>query len=106
MKKEEHNNEKINPNGISITIVDLDEIVWKKGYYCETEDGTWYEVYVNIEIKEFYPDIDLNVEEFKETFGGFQDLYLGNYQEYNQITFFVPTGEDEFTLENLTEILC
>ena len=105
MKKEDYNNEDINPNGISNIIVDLDETVWEKGYYCETEDGTWYEVYVNIEIKEFYPDIDLNVEEFIETFGGFHDLYLGNYEDYNQITFFVPIGEDEFTLENLTEIL-
>jgi hypothetical protein len=106
MKKEDYNNEEINPNGISITIVDLDENVWERGYYCETEDGTWYEVYVNLEIKKYYPEIDLNNEDHNETFSGFNDLYLGNYVDYNQITFFVPIGEDEFNLENLTEILC
>jgi hypothetical protein len=106
MKKEDCFNEEINPDGISIILKNLNKVVWNNGYYFPTDDGIWYEIYVNDEIKVFYPDINLSNEEHYETFGGFHDLNLENYIEYNQITFFVPNGEKDFTLENLTEILC
>ena len=106
MKKEDCFNEEINPDGISIILKNLDKFVWNRGYYFPTDEGIWYEIYVNDEIKRFYPDINLSNDEHYETFGGFHDLKLENYTEYNQITFFEPKGEKNYTLENLTEILC
>jgi hypothetical protein len=106
MKKEDCFNEEINPDGISISIRELDNVVWSRGFYFPTDDGIWYEIYVSDEIKGFYPDINLGNDEHYETFGGFHDLNVENYVEYNQITFFEPNGEKDFTLENLTEILC
>lgn len=105
MKKEYVFNEEINPDGISTQIsFDSDDQVWEKGYFCTTDDGTWFEVYVNDEIKEYYPSIDLDDEDQTETFEGFHDLDLSNFEEYNQITFFVPKNEEVYTLEYLTEI--
>ena len=45
------------PDGISehLSFLDEDELVWDRGYYCETEDGVWYELYVNEMIKSDYP---------------------------------------------------
>ena len=51
MKKNDVWNEKINPDGISDQLENLEPEVWDRGYYKETDDGIWYEVYVNDEIK-------------------------------------------------------
>ena len=59
MKKEDRFNEEINPDGISNPLENLTEHVWDRGYYLETDDGYWYEVYVNDDIKKYYPTIDL-----------------------------------------------
>ena len=95
----------INPDGISDNLDYINQDVWDRGYYCETEDGIWYEVYVNDTIKSSYPKIDLSNEDDKETFGGFHDIMLAHYESDNQITFFQPNDETEYTLDELTDIL-
>jgi hypothetical protein len=105
MKKEDVRNEEINPDGISETLENLTPDVWDRGYYLETDDGIWYEVYVNDQIKKYYPKIDLEDEEQKETFGKFHDIMLDHYKDDNQITFFVPNNETQYTLDELTDIL-
>ena len=105
MKKEDVWNEEVNPDGISETLENLTPDVWNRGYYLETDDGIWYEVYVNDQIKKYYPKIDLEDEEQKETFGKFHDIMLDHYKDDNQITFFVPNNEIQYTLDELTDIL-
>ena len=102
MKKEDVWNAEVNPDGISSEIDGLTDLVWSRGYYCETDDGIWYEVYVNDDIK--YP-IDLSDEEDMEAFEGFHDLNLNHWESDNQITFFEPNDEQEYTLDELTDIL-
>ena len=63
MKKEDVYNDEINPDGISDNLDYINQDVWDRGYYCETEDGIWYEVYVNDTIKSSYPKIDLSNED-------------------------------------------
>jgi hypothetical protein len=104
MKKNDVWNEKINPDGISDQLENLEPEVWDRGYYKETDDGIWYEVYVNDEIKKIYPKIDLKNKEDKETFGKFKDIMLASYESDNQITFFQPNDEETYTLHELTEI--
>jgi len=104
MKKKDVWNEEINPDGISDQLENLEPQVWDRGYYKETDDGIWYEVYVNDEIKKYYPKIDLKNEEDKETFGKFKDIMLDHYESDNQITFFQPNNEKTYTLDELTEI--
>ena len=56
-------------------------------------------------LKKYYPKIDLNDEEQKETFGKFSDIFFDHYESDNQITFFVPNDEKQYTLDELTDIL-
>jgi len=37
------------PDGIAdpLKFLDHEERVWDRGYYCEVENGCWYELYVN-----------------------------------------------------------
>ena len=106
MKKEDVFNSEINPDFISDLLENLNTLVWDRGYFKETDDGVWYEVYVNDQIKKYYPKIDVkNNEEDKATFGNFNDLMLDHYISDNQITFFEPKGEERYTLNELTDIL-
>ena len=106
MDKNDIWDEAINPDGISNIIEDINTDVWDRGYFLSTNDGIWYEVYVNDQIKKYYPNIDTkNNLDDEDTFGSFHDLMLDNYKEYNQITFFVPKDENKFTLDELTDIL-
>jgi len=106
MKKNDVFNGEINPDFISARLEKLSTDVWDRGYYKETDEGVWYEVYVNDDIKEYYPEIDLkNDADHKAMFGKFSDIFLDNYETDNQITFFVPDGEAKYTLDELTEIL-
>ena len=91
------------PDEISDPIDDLDDEVWEKGYKNETEDGIWYEVFVNDNIKSIHPEIDLNSEPYDTIFKDYQFLMLDFYEDYGQITFFVKNGETEKTLETLTD---
>ena len=79
--------------------------IWNRGYFLETDDGVWYEVYVNDKIKKKYSVISLSKKEDKEVFGNFHDIMLEHYNDYNQITFFVPNDESEFTFDKLEDIL-
>lgn len=89
-------------NGISNEFETFDETVWDRGYYLETDEGVWYEMYVNETIKSYYPTIE---EELKDVLSGFKGLWLGNYNDSSQITFFVPRGNEELTLDEMTNIL-
>ena len=51
MKKEDVWNPEINPDGISEQIINLSLDVLDRGYFLETKDGTWYEIYVNDKTK-------------------------------------------------------
>ena len=54
----------------------------------------------------YHPKIDIkNNEEDKETFGKFSDIFFDHYESDNQITFFVPIDEEQYTLDELTDIL-
>ena len=106
MKKQDVWNEEINPDLISDSLDNLNADVWDRGYCKETDDGIWYEVYVNDQIKKAYPKIDIiNNEEDKETFGKFSDIFFDHYEDDNQITFFVANDEEQYTLNELTDIL-
>ena len=59
MKKNDALDQEKNPDGIAIPLNGLDDEVWERGYYCETDDGTWYEVYANENIKEIWGDFEL-----------------------------------------------
>jgi len=104
MKKEDVFNEEINPDGISEEVLTLNNIVFDRGYCCETDEGTWWEVYVTDKIKKGYP-INLSDEDHKETFKGFHDLMVDHYESDGQITFFEPYEEEVYTINELTEIL-
>ena len=95
------------PDGISSPLDDLEPSVWDRGYYCETDEGVWYEVYFSEEQKKHYP----SEKEIQETFDsnlidgeGFKGISLWNFEEDNQITFFVPNGEEEWTFDKMTDM--
>ena len=54
MKKEDVWNPEINPDGISEEVHTLNELVFDRGYCCETDEGTWWEVFVTDKIKKEY----------------------------------------------------
>ena len=89
--------------GITDALDDLNPEVWDRGYYHSTDDGTWYEVYVTETIKGYFHDMSLDHEDY-ENLKEFAAMNLDHYQDDNQITFFVPDGEEDFTLGELTEI--
>ena len=63
-------------------------------------------VYFTKITKKYYPKIDIkNNEEDKETFGKFSDIFFDHYESDNQITFFVAKDEEQYTLNELTDIL-
>ena len=106
MKKQDVWNEEINPDFISDQLDHLNVNVWDRGYHKVTDDGIWYEVYVNDKIKKAYPKIDIkNNNEDKETFRKFSDIFFDHYESDNQITFFVANNEEQYTLDELTDIL-
>ena len=106
MKKQDVFNAEINPDFISDPLDWINTDVWDRGYHKVTDDGIWYEVYVNDKIKKAYPKIDIiNNEEDKETFGKFSDIFFDHYEADNQITFFEANDEKEYTLNELTDIL-
>jgi hypothetical protein len=104
MVDEESNNKSNNypEDGITDDLDGLNSTVWDRGYYCEVDEGIWYEVFVTDEIKGYTPAIDITDEDW-EHLGSFHGLILDHYDDDGQITIFVPNGEDEFTLDELTE---
>lgn len=104
MKKNDALDQEKNHDGISTPLGGLDDEVWDRGYYCETDDGIWYEVYANENIKGIWGDFELEDPEEKEMFEGFSDFNVSMFGDYGQITFFVAKGDEENTLDALTEI--
>ena len=80
------------------------------GYYCDTDEGVWYELYFNDEQKKYYPkELDLQQtldENFKygKNTEGFKGLLLFHFEDENQITFFVSHSEEEWTFDKMTDI--
>ena len=96
-----------NYDGIETPLGNLEPSVWDRGYYCETDEGVWYELYVNETVKTDYPAIaeDFeNIDSISYNFRGFHGLWLGDYEENSQITFFVPNKEKSFTFDEMTDI--
>ena len=81
--------------------LDLNEIVWDRGYYEDTDDGTWYNLFLTEEIKEYYP----TKRDALNSLNNFHQLNLSMFEEDNQINFFVPNNESKFTLDEMTDIL-
>jgi len=97
-------------DGIETPLENLEPSVWDRGYYCDTDEGVWYELYFNEEQKIHYPsELDLkqtlnkNFKNGKNT-EGFKGLLLFHFEEDNQITFFVSYEEEEWTLDKMTDI--
>lgn len=91
------------PDGISDDVEDLDSSVWDRGYKCETDEGTWYEVYVTDDIKDKVTSVQQGSDAFDEFVGSLLGLYADDYEDYGQLTFFVPYGESDLSFENLTQ---
>ena len=104
MKKHEAFDETINPDGISDPLNGLDEEVWDRGYACVTDDGTWFELYLIDDLRSAYGSFDMSDPDNNARFAGFHDLDVSMFEDYGQITFFVPNGETEYTFEALEEI--
>ena len=104
MKKSDALDQEKNPDGIATPLSGLDDEVWDRGYYCETDDGIWYEVFANENIKEIWGDFELTDPEQKEMFAGFSDFDVSMFGDYGQITFFVANGDEENNLDALTDI--
>lgn len=90
-------------DGITDSLDGLNTLVWDRGYYCETGEGVWYELYVRENIKEEVPSIDLADEDW-EYLSNFHGLILDHYEEEGQITFIVPNDEEDYTLEEMAEV--
>ena len=41
-------------DGIETPLENLEPSVWDRGYYCDTDEGVWYELYFNEEQKIHY----------------------------------------------------
>ena len=103
MKKNDVWNEEINPDFISDVLENLNSKIWDRGYFKETEEGVWYEMYVNKDVKKKLPKININKESSK-LFSNLKDIIIDHYHDDNQITFFQPKNENKYTfvyLENL-----
>ena len=78
----------------------LDTGVFDRGYHHPVGDGEWYEVFVNKTIREEF-DLDTVAKFLME----FHYVCLKDYEDLNQITFFVPVGEMKYTISYLTNFL-
>ena len=103
MKKEDVWDQEINPDFISDPLENLNSVVWDRGYFKETDDGIWYEVYVSDRIKQKVPKIDLN-DQKQKILKTFHDLLIDHYENDNHITFFAPQESDQNYLDILTNI--
>tara|TARA_B110000240_G_C13375180_1_gene400002 strand:- start:518 stop:844 length:327 start_codon:yes stop_codon:yes gene_type:complete len=96
----------IYPDGISKSLEVFDDFVWNRGYYLETDEGVWHEMYVNDLIKSENPNVDENKENedpgLKYSLERFHGLLLDHYQENSQITFFVQ-NEYEYDFNGMTD---
>ncbi len=62
-------------------------------------------MYVNDQTKENYPEISSdfeNEDSFTYNLKEFYAINVNDYNEYSQITFFVPKNESTYNLDELT----
>ncbi len=98
--KELANNYEYPEDGVDEEI-NLNELVWDRGYIKVTEEGSWYNLFVTEQIKGYYP----NEKEALAALNDFYELDLSMYEEYNQINFFVPDVDRTNNVEEMTDIL-
>ena len=98
--KELANNYEYPEDGVDEEI-NLNELVWDRGYTKVTEEGSWYNLFVTQQIKGYYP----NKKEALAALNDFYELDLSMYEEYNQINFFVPDVDRTYNVEEMTDIL-
>ena len=98
--KEIANNYEYPEDGVNEEL-DLNELVWDRGYYEVAEKGTWYNLFVTEQMKGYYP----NKKDILAALNNFYELDLSMYEEYNQINFFVPKGHTTYDLDEMTDIL-
>ena len=71
------------PDGISNSLTVFDNLIWDRAYYLETDDGVWYEMYVNDLTKSEKANIDEDIENedlgLKNSLEGFHALLLDHY---------------------------
>jgi len=101
MKKFDISDEELNPDGIAKPLQGLAPDVWDRGYCANTDDGIWYEVYLTDQLRLIYTEEDLSNDDW---FTRFHDLELSYFDDYGQITFFVPNDETTYTLDETTEV--
>ena len=94
----------IYPEGINNPLYDLEPSVWDRGYYCETDEGVWYEVYFSEEQKKHYPSEKDIQENLDANLNRWKGISLWNFEEDNQITFFVKNEEEEWTFDKMTDM--
>lgn len=97
------------PDGISETLqfLEHEENVWDRGYFLEVENGCWYELYVNESTKLKFPSLGGNIDDMNSiaySFRGFHGLWIGDYEENNQITFFEPSNDKTWNYAEMTDI--
>jgi hypothetical protein len=97
-------NEELYPDGICNACDDLDEEIFDYGYFLETEEGVWYELYVTDEYHNTRPNLlvseaGLSLEE------NFHGMTLEYYADFKQITFIEPYGEQTNTFAALWKLL-
>ncbi len=98
--KELANNYEYPEDGVDEEI-NLNELVWDRGYIKVTKEGSWYNLFVTEQIKGYYP----NEKEALAALNDFYELDLSMYEEYNQINFFVPDVDRTNNVEEMTDIL-
>ena len=93
---------------ITEKLTGLDMDVWDRGYYHQTDEGCWYEVYVNDAIRKIWsPENMVDIFAGKSGYTAFGEkpsmIHVSDYDNDNQLTFFVPVREVKYTLKHLTD---
>ena len=86
--------------------IEVDEDIYDRGYYRKVDEGTWYEVYVSEATHEETPTINLEDGSFPgSSLKSLSCIRVDDYEDYGQITFFVPNDETFHDLDFLTDLL-
>ena len=80
---------------ITEKLTGLDMDVWDRGYYHQTDEGCWYEVYVNYAMRKRWSYENI-IDEIAE---------LNHTKTLNPCIIFVPVGEVKYNLKYLTHYL-
>ena len=86
--------------------IEVDEDIYDRGYSRKVDEGTWYEVYVSEATLEETPTINLEDGSFPgSSLKSLSCIRVDDYEDYGQITFFVPNDETFHDLDFLTDLL-